>query len=113
MCWHESYQYEIFLLQVGRPTGDCKKDPEGKPESTVSKVVRGSVKIAMKQGKRFIPKTGNDYLDGAISVAVDVAADQVDTDPHASTEERLKKAGGSIISGVASKGVSIGVNKVV
>jgi len=88
-------------LQVGKPTEDWQNDPEGKPESAVSKVIRGTAKNVVKHGKGFIPSTGNEYLDGGISTAADVAENQLDADPHASAKDRLKMAGGDVISGVA------------
>ena len=67
----------------------------------VSKAIRNTTKTAIKHGKGHIPSTGNEYLDGAVSTAADVAENQLDADPHASAKDRLKMAGGDVISGVA------------
>ena len=69
----------------------------------VSKVVRVTVKNVIKHGKQFIPSTGNEYLDGAISTAADIAENQVGADPNTSLKDRMKMAGGDMISGVAKQ----------
>jgi len=88
-------------LQVGKPTEDWQNDPEGKPEGAIAKVIRISAKNVIKHGKGHIPSTDNKYLDGAISAAADMAENQLDADPHASAKDRLKMAGGDMLSGVA------------
>jgi len=88
---------------VGKPTEDCEKDCIGKPESMVSKVVRVTAFHVIKHGKQFIPSTGNEYLDGAISTAADIAENQAGANPNTSLKDRMKMAGGDVISGVAKQ----------
>lgn len=45
-------------LQVGKPTSDYENDSEGKPESKVSKVVRGGAKMASKVTKLVVKESG-------------------------------------------------------
>ena len=94
-----------LLAQVGKPDDDWRNDPKGKPENLASKVVRGTAKAVIKQGKRFIPSTGDQYLDGAIQTVADVTADQIGADPNASFKARLMMAGSDILSGVVDNTV--------
>lgn len=89
------------MAQVGKPTKDWKNDPEGKPESAVSKALRSTAKQAAKTAKNNIPSTGNKYADGAISTGLSVAESQADADPNTSMKDRLKMAGGDVVTGVA------------
>ena len=86
--------------QIGKPTNDWKHDPEGKPEGVVSKAIRTTTKHAIKHGKNYIPSTGNEFADAAISTGLDMAESQADADPHASVKDRLKISGGDVINGV-------------
>ena len=45
-------------MQVGKPSDDYKSDPEGKPESTVSKAVRGGAKLAAQVTKLVVKESG-------------------------------------------------------
>jgi len=68
--------------------------------------MRVPAKNVKKHGKEFIPSTGNDYLDGAIYIAADVAENQmIGADPNTCTslKERLEMAGDDILSGVAEE----------
>ena len=40
------FYYYSAITQVGKPTDDWKNDPEGGPESAVSRAVRGATKFA-------------------------------------------------------------------
>jgi len=86
---------------VGKPTKDWQNDPEGKPESAVSKAIRSTAKQAAKVAKDNMPSTGNEWADGAISTGLSVAESQADADPNTSMKDRLKMAGGDVVSGVA------------
>ena len=48
----------ILNLQVGHPNDDYKNDPEGKPEGTVSKLVKGGAKLAAKVTKLVVKNAG-------------------------------------------------------
>lgn len=48
----------ISLSQVGQPTDDYKNDPEGKPEGTLSKVMKGGAKLASKVTKLVMKNAG-------------------------------------------------------
>ena len=91
----------MFVEQVGKPAGDWKNDPEGKPESAVSKALRSTAKQAAKHAKDNIPSTGNEYADGALQTGLTVAENQADADPNTSMKDRLKMAGGDVVTGVA------------
>ena len=80
----------------------------------MSKLVRGAAKQAAKHAKEFIPSTGNEYADAAIKTGLDVAESQANADAKTSLKDRLKMAGGDVISGVAdtvdNPAVSIAAN---
>ena len=90
-----------MIGQVGKPANDWKNDPEGKPEGAVSKALRSTAKQAAKHAKDYVPSTGNEYADGAIQTGLSVAESQADADPNTSMKDRLKMAGGDVITGVA------------
>ena len=80
----------------------------------MSKLIRGAAKQAAKHAKDHIPSTGNEYADAALKTGLDVAESQADADPNTSMKDRLKMAGGDVISGVAdtvdNPAVSIAAN---
>ena len=49
----------------------------------------------------FMPSTGNEFADAAIKTGLNVVESQAGADAKTSMEDRLKMAGGDVISGVA------------
>ena len=43
---------------MGKPSDDYKNDPEGKPESAVSKAVRSGAKLAAQVTKLVVKESG-------------------------------------------------------
>lgn len=47
-----------LYIQVGKPSDDYRNDPEGKPESAISKAVRGGAKLAARVTKFVMRDSG-------------------------------------------------------
>ena len=85
----------ILIPQEGKPTGEWKNDPEGKPEAIASKVARGAVKFSAKMAKHIVKESGlvdEDVADIVEGVA-DAVENQADASRDASITDRLKMAG--------------------
>ena len=82
-------------IQEGKPDGDHKSDPEGKPESTASKAIKGSVKLAAKITKIVAKNSGlvDDETADIISGVADAAENQAEAGRDATITDRLKMGG--------------------
>jgi len=89
------------IFQHGKPTSDWKNDTVGQPVNPAVKVIQTiSLKVAKMLRSNVNIDTGNEHLNAAGSVAAQVAEEQIAADPHATPQERLKKAGGTALAGV-------------
>lgn len=74
---------------------DWKNDVEGKPESKLSKAVRGAVQFVSKVTKKAAGESGllSEDQTAALSAACDTAENQAAADPNTSWKERAKMGG--------------------
>ena len=58
------------------------------------------LKLAKMARRNVDIDTGNEHLNTAGKIGAQVAEDQIAADPHATPQERLKKAGAGVATGV-------------
>lgn len=83
------------MTQGDKKNDDWKNDVEGKPESKVSKAVRGAVQFVAKLSKKAASQSGvlsEDQL-AAVEAAADAVENQAAADPNTSFKERAKMGG--------------------
>ena len=80
---------------MGKPTGQWRDDPEGKPESAVSKAVRGTAKLAAQMTKLVVKESGlvDEETAEMVGGAADAVQNQAEAGGDATIADRLKMAG--------------------
>lgn len=88
--------YDILhCIQVGKPSAQWRDDPEGKPESAVSKAVRQTAKLASQVTKLVVKESGlvDEETAEMVGGAADAVQNQAEASRDATIADRLKMAG--------------------
>ena len=80
---------------MGKPNEQWRDDPEGKPESTVSKAVRQTAKLASQVTKLVVKQSGvvDEETAEIVGGVADAVQNQAEAGRDASIADRLKMAG--------------------
>lgn len=80
---------------MGKPSEQWRDDPEGKPESTVSKAVRQTAKLASQVTKLVVKQSGlvDEETAEIVGGVADAVQNQAEAGRDASIADRLKMAG--------------------
>jgi len=91
----------MLFYQYGKPNTDWKNDTVGQPVNPAIKLFQTiGLKVAKMVRSNVDIDTGNENLNTAGKIGAQVAEDQIAADPHATPQDRLKKAGASVATGV-------------